>query len=48
MLHPIGSCVTFAREAWQVVAALSGTRRLLSLDGKRIRYEAAVRLTPAP
>ena len=48
MLHPFGSCVTVAREAWQVVAVLSGTRQLLSLDGKRTRYEAAVRLTPAP
>ena len=48
MLDPIGSCVTFAREAWQVVAVLSGTRQLLSLDGQRTRYEAAVRLTPAP
>ena len=48
MLHPIGTCVTYAREAWQVVGIIRYTRKLLSLDGKRVTYAAVDRLTPHP
>lgn len=48
MLHPVGSAVTHRKEAWQVIAAIRGTRHLLSLDGRRTAYVAADLLTPAP
>jgi len=48
MLHAIGSCVTYKREAWQVIGFLRGTRHLLSMDGTRRTYAAAIHLTPAP
>lgn len=44
----VGSAALHLKEAWQVIAVRSGTRTLLSLDGKRVACVAVDRLQPAP
>lgn len=48
MRFPVGSTVTYRREAWQVVGYREHTRTLRSLDGRRIIHEPVDRLRPAP
>jgi hypothetical protein len=48
MLHPIGTTVTVASEAWQVIGYDGHARRLLSLDGTREALVSVDSLTEAP
>lgn len=48
MILGVGATVIYQERVWIVERVLSGTRRLRSLDGRRVAYEAVDRLRPAP
>lgn len=48
MPFPIGSAVTWRKEAWQVIGVEDSFCKLLSLDGERLAYVRPDYLEAAP
>lgn len=48
MILGVGATVIHQERVWTVDRVIRGTRRLRSLDGRTVVYEAVDRLRPAP